>query len=55
MGRNMKKIKLGRLNSEKILKCIAKVGYIMYFLSKPMIIAVEMILLSVFIFFYYKG
>lgn len=38
----------------KVKFSIPKVGYIMDFLSKPMIIAVEMILLSVFIFFYYK-
>ena len=33
---------------------IPKIGYIMNFLSKPMVVAVEMILLSGFIFFYYK-
>lgn len=33
---------------------IPKVGYIMDFLSKPMVIAAEMILLAGFIFFYYK-
>lgn len=33
---------------------IPKIGYVMEFLSKPMVIATEMILLSVFIFFYYK-
>ena len=33
---------------------IPKLGYIMNFLSKPMTVAVEMILLSIFIFFYYK-
>lgn len=33
---------------------IPKVGYLINFLSKPIIIAVEMILLAVFIFFYYK-
>ena len=33
---------------------IPKVGYVMDFLSKPMVIAAEMILLAVFIFFYYK-
>lgn len=33
---------------------IPKIGYIMDFLSKPMVIAAEMILLAVFIFFYYK-
>lgn len=38
----------------KVKFSIPKVGYLMNFLSKPIIIAVEMILLSVFIFFYYK-
>ena len=33
---------------------IPKVGYIIDFLSKPMVIATEMILLAGFIFFYYK-
>ncbi|MGL5694894.1 MAG: signal peptidase I [Peptostreptococcaceae bacterium] len=33
---------------------IPKVGYLMNFLSKPMVIAVEMFLLAGFIFFYYK-
>ena len=33
---------------------IPKLGYVMDFLSKPMVIAAEMILLAVFIFFYYK-
>lgn len=33
---------------------IPKIGYVMDFLSKPMVIAAEMILLAVFIFFYYK-
>ena len=33
---------------------IPKIGYIMNFLSKPMVVAVEMILLAGFIFFYYK-
>ena len=33
---------------------IPKVGYIIDFLSKPMVIATEMILLGGFIFFYYK-
>lgn len=33
---------------------IPKIGYVMDFLSKPMVIAAEMILLAVFILFYYK-
>lgn len=33
---------------------IPKIGYIMNFLSKPMVVAVEMFLLAGFIFFYYK-
>ncbi|WP_455537593.1 signal peptidase I [Terrisporobacter sp.] len=33
---------------------IPKVGYVIDFLSKPMVIAAEMILLAGFIFFYYK-
>ncbi len=33
---------------------IPKVGYIMNFLSKPMVVAAEMILLAGFIVFYYK-
>lgn len=33
---------------------IPKIGYVMDFLSKPMVIAAEMILLAAFIFFYYK-
>ena len=33
---------------------IPKIGYVMNFLSKPMVVAVEMILLAGFIFFYYK-
>lgn len=33
---------------------IPKIGYVMNFLSKPMVIAAEMILLAVFILFYYK-
>lgn len=33
---------------------IPKIGYVMDFLSKPMVIAAEMILLALFIFFYYK-
>ncbi len=33
---------------------IPKIGYVMDFLSKPLVIAAEMILLAVFIFFYYK-
>lgn len=33
---------------------IPKVGYVSDFLSKPMVIAAEMILLATFIFFYYK-
>ena len=33
---------------------IPKIGYVIDFLSKPMVIAAEMILLALFIFFYYK-
>ena len=33
---------------------IPKIGYVMDFLSKPMVISAEMILLAGFIFFYYK-
>ena len=33
---------------------IPKLGYLSDFLSKPMVIAAEMIVLAVFIFFYYK-
>ena len=33
---------------------IPKIGYVMNFLSNPMVIAAEMIILAVFIFFYYK-
>lgn len=33
---------------------IPKVGYVSDFLSKPMVIAAEMILLAIFTFFYYK-
>ncbi len=33
---------------------IPKIGYLINFLSKPMVVAVEMILLAGFIFFYYK-
>lgn len=46
------------LTKEKIIGevklSIPKIGYVMDFLSKPMVIAAEMILLAVFIFFYYK-
>lgn len=38
----------------KVKFSIPKVGYIIDFLSKPMVIATEMILLAGFIFFYYK-
>lgn len=38
----------------KVKFSIPKIGYLINFLSKPIIIAVEMILLAVFIFFYYK-
>lgn len=33
---------------------IPKIGYVMNFLSNPKVVAIEMVLLAVFIFFYYK-
>ena len=33
---------------------IPKVGYVMNFLSNPKVVAIEMLLLAVFIFFYYR-
>ncbi|WP_373600100.1 signal peptidase I [Paraclostridium bifermentans] len=33
---------------------IPKVGYVMNFLSNPKVVAIEMVLLAVFIFFYYR-
>lgn len=38
----------------KVQFSIPKIGYVMDFLSKPMVISAEMILLAGFIFFYYK-
>lgn len=48
----------GILKEDNIIgefKCsIPKVGYVIQFLSNPKIVSVEIILLSLFIFFYYK-
>lgn len=38
----------------KVKFSIPKVGHIMNFLSNPKVVAVEMVLLAVFIFFYYR-
>lgn len=38
----------------KVQFSIPKIGYVVDFLSKPMVISAEMILLAGFIFFYYK-